>query len=297
MTRAVRTLTAAAFVVAPLAAHQVSPAMPPETGKPPAFEVASVKPNRTPGQPARFEVAPGRYTWTAFTVRSLIDLSHQRNAFDRREMVGGPDWIDEDRFDVVVKAEEGAVLSDPDGFPGGVFAMVRALLAERFGLVAHNEVRERPVYLLMLARADRRLGAGLKRVDSDCSEAMRRLAAPTPGAPQWRGAPPCSFGGGAGRLLGNTVSLAMLANVLSRQVGRPIVDRTGVTDYFDITLEFAPESDARTSNGPPAPQRPAVGDAPSIFTALQEQLGLKLEATRAPVDVLVIDTVSQPTEN
>jgi uncharacterized protein (TIGR03435 family) len=89
----------------------------------------------------------------------------------------------------------------------------------------------------------------------------------------------------------------MFASVLSRQVGRPVVDRTGVADYFNITLEFAPDLDARTSNGPPAPSPPAGGDGPSIFTALQEQLGLKLDATRAPVDVLVIDRAEPPTEN
>ena len=81
----------------------------------------------------------------------------------------------------MVKAEDGAALSDPDGFPGPVFAMLRALLAERFGLVTHNEVRERPVYALTLARADRRLGTGLKPTGTDCAEAMRKLVAPLPG--------------------------------------------------------------------------------------------------------------------
>jgi uncharacterized protein (TIGR03435 family) len=288
MIPAARALVAAGLLAAPLAAQ---PQQPPPT---PLYEVASIKPNRTPTAVTRFDAAPGRYTWSAITVRSLIDLSHQRHAFDRREMTGGPDWIDRDRFDVVVQAEKGAALSDPDGFPGGVFAMVRAMLADRFGLVTHNEVRERPVYALTVARPDRGLGTGLTRAAGDCSEAMRRLAAPAPGA-RPPGPPPCSFGGGAGRLLGNTVSLAMLANVLSRQVGRPVVDRTGITDYFDFTLEFS--GDARSANGPPVPEPKAVGEAPSIFTALQEQLGLKLESTRAPVDVLVIDKVAQPSEN
>ena len=281
---AARAVVVAALAAAPLAVQQ----------PPPAFEVASVKPNRTANPVTRFQAAPGRYTWTAATLMNLINVAFQRNAFDQREVIGGPDWIAKDRFDVVVQARAGVALNEPDGFPAGVFAMVRAVLEERFGLVAHNETRERPVYALTLARADRRLGNGLKRVDTDCKEAMVRLAVPTPGAPP-PGGPPCSFGGGAGRLLGNTVSLAMFASVLSRQVGRPIVDRTGVTDYFNITLEFS--GDARTSNGPPAPQPAPADDGPSIFTALQEQLGLKLESTRAPVDVLVIDEVSRPSEN
>jgi uncharacterized protein (TIGR03435 family) len=287
MMPAVRALVAAAVVAAaPVAARQPAP----------AYEVASVKPNRTPAAVTRMQAAPGRYSWTAATLKTLITVAHQRNAFDQREVVGGPDWIDSERFDVEVQAPPGATLTDPDGFPGPVFAMVRAVLADRFGLVTHNEVRERPVYALTTTRADRRLGGSLKRVDTDCSDAMRRLAAPTPGAPP-AGPPPCSFGSGPGQLIGTSVSLAMVANILSRQVGRPVVDRTGITDYFDLTLAFAPESDARTSNGPPPAPMPAVADAPSIFTALQEQLGLKLEATRAPVDVLVIDKASQPTEN
>jgi uncharacterized protein (TIGR03435 family) len=264
----------------------------------PTFEVVSIKPNRASDARFGFRAAPAaRYTWTGTTLKALIDLSHQRNAFDNRETEGGPSWTSTERFDVQAKAEDGAVLTDRDGFPGPLFAMVRTMLAERFALRTHNEVRERPVYALTVARSDRRLGSGLKKVDSDCAAAMRELAAPAPGAPRPAGPPPCSFGGGPGRLLGHTVSLAMVASVLSRQVGRPVVDRTGVADYFDVTLEFAPESDARTSNGPPAPQPPAVGDAPSIFTALQEQLGLKLEATRAPVDVLVIDRAERPSEN
>ena len=285
MKTAALALAVAGLFAAPLAAQQPAP----------PYEVASVKPNRSPTAVTRLQAAPGRYTWTAATLMNLINVAFQRNAFDQREVIGGPDWVAKDRFDVVVQAPAGAALTAADGFPGGVFAMVRAVLEDRFGLVTHNEVRERPVYALTTARADRRLGNGLKRVDTDCKEAMVRLAVPAPGPPP-PGGPPCSFGGGAGQLVGTNVSLAMLANVLSRQVGRPVVDRTGVTDYFNLTLEFS--GDARTSNGPPTAQPVPVDDGrPSIFTALQEQLGLKLESTRAPVDVLVIDSASQPTEN
>jgi uncharacterized protein (TIGR03435 family) len=230
-------------------------------------------------------------------VQSLISMSHQRNAFDRRETIGGPDWIDKDRFDVVVQAEKGAALTDPDGFPGPVLAMVRAVLADRFGLVTHNEVRERPVYALTTARADRRLGAGLTPADADCSEGLRRMVAPAPGQ-RPPGPPPCSFGGGPGRIQGNVVTLAMFGNMLAGTVGRPVIDRTGMSGHFNITLEYALEAGIASHVPPGAPQdAPARSDAPSLFTALQEQLGLKLESTRAPVDVLVIDRVSQPTEN
>jgi uncharacterized protein (TIGR03435 family) len=288
MSAGLRAVVAASLLAAPLAAQQA----------PSPLEVASVKPNRSSGARPGFTVAPGRYSWTAYTVKSLIDLSHQRNAFDRRETIGGPDWIDRDRFDIVVQAEKGAALTDPDGFPGPVFAMVRAVLAERFGLVTHNEVREQPAYALTTARRDRRLGAGLKAADSDCSEAMRRMVSPVPG-PRPPGPPPCSFGGGPGRIQGNVVTLAMLANMLAGTVGRPVIDRTKVAGHFNITLEYTPEAGITgpLPPGVPPQEPPPRSDAPSLFTALQEQLGLKLESTRAPVDVLVVDRVSQPTEN
>jgi len=298
MSAGLRAVVAASLLAAPLEAQQPAPTG--GTAATPAFEVASIRPNRTVGVPQRFQAAPGgRYTFTAYTLKSLIDVSHQRSAFDNRETVGGPPWIDTDRFDVTVKAEDGAALSDPDGFPGPVFAMLRALLAERFGLVTHNEVRERPVYALTLPRADRRLGTGLKPTGTDCAEAMRKLVAPLPGAAPSRGAPPCTFGGAPGRTIGNNVSLAMLASVLSSNVGRPVIDRTGVAGYFDFTLDYTPDVGVRGLGPatPPTGPAPAAGDAPSLFTALQEQLGLKLDATRAPVDVLVIDRASPPTEN
>ena len=287
MIAAVRAALVAGVVAAPAAAQQ--PAVP--------YEVASIKTNKDAGAVRRFQAAPGRYTFIAYTVRSLVDLAHQRYAFDRRETLGGPDWIDNDRFDVTVQAPAGAALSDPDGFPGPVFAMVRAVLTDRFGLAVHNEIRERPVYALTRVRPDRRLGAGAKAVDSDCGEAMRKMVAPVPG-PRPPGPPPCSFGGGPGRIQGHVVTLAMVGNMLAGTVGRPVIDRTGVTGHFDITLEYAPDAGI-TSPFPPGapPQEAPRGDAPSLFTALQEQLGLKLESTRAPVDVLVIDKVSQPTEN
>jgi uncharacterized protein (TIGR03435 family) len=287
MSTLVRALVLTGLISGPIVAQQ--PASP--------LEVASVKANKSPTAVQRFDVAPGRYTFIAYTVQSLIYMSHQRNAFDRRETIGGPDWIDKDRFDVVVQAEKGAALTDPDGFPGPVLAMVRAVLADRFGLVTHNEVRERPVYALVTARPDRRLGAGLTLADTDCADGLRRMVAPAPGQ-RPPGPPPCSFGGGPGRIQGNVVTLAMFGSMLAGTVGRPVIDRSGVTGHFNITLEYTPEAGITSHLPAGVPQDPpARSDAPSLFTALQEQLGLKLESTRAPVDVLVIDRVSQPTEN
>lgn len=287
MSAVIRALAVATLVAAPLQAQAPAP-------NGPVFEVVSIKPNRSGDPLPRFAVQPGgRYSWINTTLRTLIDLGYQRTAFDRREVLEAPAWVDKDRFDVIMTAPAGATLNDADGFPGPLFAMIRAMLADRFQLQAHNDVRERPVYALVLARADKRLGNRMKPAATDCTDAMKRMVA---GAPLREGGPPCAFGGGPGRLTGNTVSAAMIAGVLANQVGRPVLDRTGLTKHFNIELEFVPDIAARGPNGTPIPET-AAGDGPSIFTALQEQLGLKLDATRAPVDVLVIDKAAQPTEN
>ena len=134
MKPAARALVAAALVAAPLAARHSSS---PQQGA--VYEVASVKPNRDASAVPRFQTAPGRYSWNGYTLKGLINVAFQRHAFDVREVIGGPDWIDKDRFDVTVQAPAGAVLTDPGGFPGGVFAMIRAVLADRFGLATHDE--------------------------------------------------------------------------------------------------------------------------------------------------------------
>ena len=115
-----------------------------------------------------------------------------------------------------------------------------------------------PVYALTLARADRRLGAGLKPTGTDCAEAMRKLVAPLPGAGPSRDAPPCTFGGAPGRTVGNNVSLAMLASVLSSNVGRPVIDRTGVAGYFDFTLDYTPDVGVRGLDRPPHRRGPRL---------------------------------------
>ena len=122
---------------------------------------------------------------------------------------------------------------------------------------------------------------------------MKALAEKTPRS----GPPPCSFGATAGRLIGTGVTLTMFANVLSGFVGRNVVDRTGLNGSFDMELTYDPASAAKAPPGTPAGPTTRDDTAPSIFTALQEQLGLKLESTRGAVDVLVIDAAERPTPN
>jgi len=257
------------------------------------FDVVSIKPSESSaiGGGLRFNPS-GRVEWTGTTLRNLIRMAYQRFGFDPREVVGGPAWIDSERFDIIATAERPPG-NRPDGFPQELLGMVRALVEDRFKVRVHNEQRQAPIYTLVVARGDGKTGASLRQVPDACAEAMKALSEKTPRS----GPPPCSFGGGPGKLVGTGVTLTMFANALSGYVGRNVVDRTGIAGSFDFELTFDPSSTAR--NPPGAVPGPPVRDdtAPSIVTALQEQLGLKLESTRGPIDVLVIDQAERPTPN
>jgi uncharacterized protein (TIGR03435 family) len=178
--------------------------------------------------------------------------------------------------------------------------MVQALLADRFKLVVHRETREMPTYALVLAREDERLGPQLKVSTVDCSPGARRgLPPPPPPGPNER--PPCGMRMAPGSIMSGGTALSQLATTLSNSVGRMVVDKTGLTDRFDIDLKWTPDGMAAGGGlgipGGAPPPVPVDTSGPSIFAALQEQLGLKLESERGPVEVLVIDSVEHPTEN
>lgn len=270
----------------------------------PAFEVASVKPNKSPDA-SRVGFIPrvDRFTQTNVTLRQMIHVAYRRRAFDSRQVIGGPGWIDSDRFDVVAKIEDGAgtlltlYVPDGKGSPGLAYLMLRTLLEDRFKLAVHSDTRELPIYALVLARSNGRLGPKLLRSDIDCdnflkqqADAITKTGRPLP-VPPGQG-PPCSRGGPPGKFIGNDITMPWLADALtesvnrgnpgSRSVSRVVVDRTGLTGNFDVTLEWTPEEmSADTPGG-------------SIFTALQEQLGLKLVPLRGPVEVLVVDRAERP---
>jgi len=254
--------------------------------QPPAFDVASVKPNKD-GGPSSVRVTPGgMLTITNSNLRNII-----RNAWNitNDQIVGGPDWLDSDRFDITAKA------SQPFG-QDQARAMLQALLADRFGLATHNETRELPVYLLVLARKDGALGPQMKKADVDCAALFASVAA---GGKMPERLPngnlPCGISvrlnQGQGVVTGNGVAMEQLARNLVGGVGRIVVDKTGLAGYYDINVTFA--ADGPPSAGAPAAPAPDPGGA-SLFTAMQEQLGLKLEPGRAPIPVLVIDRATRP---
>lgn len=261
----------------------------------PSFEVVSIKPSQ-PGAPNRLpRVSPGRVELFNTTLRGLIGAAYSRFPFDTRAVVGGPSWIDSERFDIIATMERPPQF-DQIGMLGELNGMLRALIEQRFGVKTHNEQREGDVYTLTFARSDRKTGAGLRQVPDVCAAALKELTGAAP-PPRRSGPPPCSFGGPPGKLIGTGVTMAMFSSVLSNNVGRQVVDRTALTGSFDIELDFDPASAAKAPPGAPPGPSPIDDTKPSIFTALQEQLGLKLEPTRGPVDVLVVDSAERPTPN
>jgi uncharacterized protein (TIGR03435 family) len=247
---------------------------------PATFDVASVKPNKSGSTQVTINFGTTTVTLINLQLRPIIQFAWGINTPSR--LAGVPDWANVERFDVIGKA---------DSIPSreAMRPMLQALLAERFKLAAHIEKREVPLYALVRARRDGTLGSGLRLSTVRC--AGRGAPPPDDGAPP---AVPCGpRPGGPGRLVIVGMPMAQLAPILSLAVGRTVVDETGLTDRYDIELTFTPE---RSFPGPDA--SPAAADAgPSLFTALQEQLGLKLDPSKETVDVLVIDHVERPTDN
>jgi uncharacterized protein (TIGR03435 family) len=260
-----------------------------------AFEVASVKPNNSGENFIRFGMQPGgRFTAANAPLREIIRFAYALQNF---QIVEAPGWSASERFDINAKAE-GDVPPGQPGTIGPVQLMMQSLLAERFALKARRESREMPRYDLVLARADGRLGPGLKPSTTDCQAifaAARRGGGPP--APPGPGEPiQCGFRIGPGRMQAGAFPLSQLAGALAPQVQRFVIDRTGLTGNFDLDMTFTPDQMPQGAPPPGAPALPPIDpNGPSIFTALQEQLGLRLESVRGPVDVLVIESVNRPT--
>ena len=250
-----------------------------QTGQP-AFEATSIKPNRSGasgvGATALYFEPNGRFKAVNEPVWRLIAEAYRSNYQLRRfEIEGIPGSMESDRFDV------DAV---PQGTPS--FSeqrlMLQRLLADRFKLRVHRETREMPVYALVKARADGRLGERLKPSNVDCAS-VRAGGIPPAAKPDQPA--PCMMTFGSGRLVSYGMTMTQLAEMgLARSVLRPVIDRTELRGTYTWTLEWAPD-DSRDANT----------DLPSLMTALVEQLGLKLEPTRGSVEVLVIDHVEPPT--
>jgi uncharacterized protein (TIGR03435 family) len=265
----------------------------------PAFEVATVKVNPSgPGPSFGLMLLPGGRVFAQNA--SLRDLIRAAYVLEDSQLEGIPASIRSTRFDVDARMGGGATIDTAR-------AMMRTLLAERFRLAAHRETRQLPIYDLIMARSDRLPGRSLRTSGKECAPVSLPAGlppAPPPpaggGTPITPGAFQCPSGLLPGHLSLRSLDMTAFASVLWRRLlQRPVIDRTGLSGQFDIDLTYLPELE--TVNGRPASENPSLPaqilGAPSIFTAVQEQLGLKLESSRGPVDVLVVDRVEALIEN
>jgi uncharacterized protein (TIGR03435 family) len=289
-----RATIAASLVV--LGATAVS-AQPP-TGAP-AFEVASIKVNKSRDSFKGVQVQRGQFIITNLTLRELIGTAYEiAPPLRKARMTGGPSWMDADRFDIVAKVEGNPTVTQR-------LVMLRTLLAERFKLAVKAETRDMPVWALVMTRADRKLGPQLRKVpDVDClalRAASRGLPPPIPANPL--AGPPCIMRADPGVITAAAVTMTDLIRVAFPRVvrDRVVIDRTRLLGSYAVNVEWTPEAEPFASAadlppGLPVPPAPTTSGV-SIFTALQEQLGLKLEAARAPVETLVIKRADRPTED
>ena len=259
----------------------------PSSAERPTFEAASIKPAK-PGAMGSFirNQPGGRFSANNMTVKNLLTIAYDVQPF---QIVGGPGWLDSERYDVEAKAEESsdgdAAAKPPSDMRKQMDAQrlrLQSLLAERCKLTMHRETRQLPVYAMVIAKG----GPKLKESPVNTT-----------------GKPNMQMRMGFGQLNGVDTPLSILAETLSRQLGRVVLDKTGLTGNYDFNLQWTPDAGQMAAMGPPPGAPPGMApppsdpNGPSVFTAIQEQLGLKLESQKGPVDVWVIDSVEKPSEN
>lgn len=254
-----------------------------------SFEVASIKPGDPADRRMMINVAPGgRFRTVNAPVTLLIRVAYQVQDF---QILGAPEWAKSERYDIEAKSGDDAA-EDPakmnpeqrEAFQKRFQAKVQTLLADRFGLKLHRETREMPVYELIVAKNGPKLSLA---------------AAQTVGRPQGM------MRMGRGELTGTAIGIDGLIHALSDQTGRTVIDKTGLKGEYDFKLAWAPDPGQLNSMSLPPGARPPGADSappadstlPSLVTAIQEQLGLKLQSTKGPVEVLVIDHVEKPSPN
>jgi len=258
----------------------------------PVFEVASIKPNTSGTRRVNLDLQPGgRFLATNVSLETLIRVAYgdprplppNRLSISASWMgASGHDFLEADHFDIEAKSTGELTQSQ-------LQVALQILLVDRFKLIVHHETRELPMYALVLARADGRLGPRLRRTDVDCSN-------PPPATPAAAdGTPACGFRSYPGKATGRT-TMSVLAPWLSGAVDdhRPVENRTGLTGTFDFDLEWTPDRPL-PADAPPGPV--ADPNGPALFTALKEQLGLMLQPQKDQIDILVVDHAEHPAEN
>jgi uncharacterized protein (TIGR03435 family) len=240
-----------------------APPRPMAADAPTVFEVATVKPSGPPPFPGfkQFTIK-GREVLTVNT--TTADLITYAYGVQTRQVSGGPSWIENDRFDVTGRPQAEGVPSQEQ-----LRGLIKSLLADRFKLAVHTEKRDLPAYVLTVGNRGHKLTQNTSDPNSFRSTARTGIGAVS----------------AVNANMGDFAALLQNTSVLDR----PVVDRTGLPGRFDFTLSWTPDE--------PAPTTPVPNAPPGFFTAIQEQLGLRIESQTAPVDVIVIDRVDKPSEN
>ena len=242
----------------------------------PAFEVAAIKPNKSGGGHSRSGFDNGRFTAENASLKILIQ--YDAYGVPGPQLLGGPDWLATQKFDIDAKVDD-QTAERMDKLPNEqrnllMHQLVQQLLEDRFKLAVHWEHKELPVYALVVEKASTGIHPA-KDPDKDSRSSTN------------------------GTLTDEGVTMTDLAQqmtqILNREVGRVVIDKTGLQGKYDLTLTWSPDNHSANFSNASADNSAPLG--PSIFTAVKEQLGLKLESTKAPVEVLVIDHVEAPSEN
>jgi bla regulator protein blaR1 len=261
-----------------------------------AFEVASVKPNKAGQLGMMLRNEPnGRFIANNVTLKLLMEIAY---GVKEAQILGAPGWMDSERFDIEAKPED-SFSEEMQKLPQDKRIersrpLLQSLLADRFQLKLHHDTKDLPVYALLVAKSGPKFPESAAPLPTD---------APAPGPPGPRPQRGTIRMEGRGQLNMTGVGLDQFAEVLSRELGRVVLDKTGLDKRYDFKLRWTPGDDDRISkagegpDGKPSAAPPSDASGPSIFTALQEQLGLKLESQKSPVDTLVIDHVEKPSAN
>jgi uncharacterized protein (TIGR03435 family) len=265
----------------------------------PAFEVASIKPSGPPAPIAAGTtgfLAGGRYVVRGTNLVNLIAIAYRPAdpgslGIDHIDVTHASSWVSTSRFDIEARAPSATARwgNDEADQP-----YLRALLDERFKLKVHFEKRDLPVYWMLPTNKDGTLAAAVRRTGEFTCEEITRMRrenpSAIPAAPPG-GTPPCTLRLGVDRLDGSFVTMAIFASALRGPVGAPVIDRTSLAGMFAIDVHFTRDSGAALNASDVA----SIPEWPPLMTALQDQLGLKLERHVEPQDMLVVDHVEQPT--
>ena len=286
-------MTRTALLVAVVLTSQAAAPRAQDAPSPPLrFDVASVKPNTAGGcPPCNLSLTPDGVRVNNLPLSTILWMSHRIQA---DQFVDIPSWARTENFDITGKAPAGVPITIDN-----VMAMMRDTLAERFQLKTRREMREQPVYALVQMKQGA-FGPKLAPAKGGCPGLGGPPGGATPPPPPTPLAQPtpamlrCGGTTRPGYVGVHGLPLNALTRLVGPMIGRIVVDRTGLEGNWDLDLEFTPEGLDPFGGAPPAPAS-APSDLPSVFTAVQEQLGLKLESTRAPVEVVVVERLERPT--